>query len=68
MTQEDLQHFEDRAIYDAGSYFDRIAKDRPELPADVVARLAIVAAIEFQTAVLRRAIEETPGGETPSLR
>ena len=57
MTQEELQRFEDRAIFDAGSYFDRIAKDRPGLPADAVASLAIAAAIEFQTAVLRRTIE-----------
>lgn len=68
MTQEDLKHFEDRALFDATSYYDRLANDRPDLPGEVVARLAIVAAIEFQTAVLRRAIEENAGGEKVSLR
>lgn len=62
MTQETLKDFEKRAIFDAENYFDIIAKDRPELPQSVVAQLAIVAAIEFQTAVLRSAIEEKLGG------
>ena len=62
MTQETLKDLEKRAISDAEDYFDALAKARPELTKPVVAKLAIVAAIEFQTAVLRRTIEEKLGG------
>jgi hypothetical protein len=62
MDQETLKDLEKRAISDAEDYFDALAKARPELTKPVVAKLAIVAAIEFQTAVLRRTIEEKLGG------
>ena len=62
MTQETLKDLEKRAISDAEDYFDALAKARPELTKPVVAKLAIVAAIELQTAVLRRTIEEKLGG------
>lgn len=62
MDQEMLKSFEDRAIFDAVNYFDLIAKDRPDLTDTAVAQLAMAAAIEFQTAVLRRTIEEKLGG------
>ena len=62
MDQETLKDLEKRAISDAEDYFDAISKARPELTKPVVAKLAIVAAIEFQTAVLRRTIEEKLGG------
>jgi len=62
MDQETLKYLEKRAISDAEDYFDALAKARPELTKPVVAKLAIVAAIEFQTAVLRRTIEEKLGG------
>lgn len=62
MDQETLKDLEKSAISDAEDYFDALAKARPELTKPVVAKLAIVAAIEFQTAVLRRTIEEKLGG------
>lgn len=62
MDQETLKNLEKRAISDAEDYFDALAKARPDLTKPVVAKLAIVAAIEFQTAVLRRTIEEKLGG------
>jgi len=61
MNQETITNFEKRAIFDAVRYFDAIAKDRPQLPAPVVAQLALVAAQEFQTAVIRHVIEEKLG-------
>ena len=58
MTQEMLKTFEERAIFDVENYFDRIAKDRPHLTDTAVAQLAMAAAVEFQTAVVRRVLEE----------
>lgn len=58
MDQENLKQFEDRALFDAVGYFDKLAKSRPDLSPEVVAQLATVAAIEFQTAVIRRVLEE----------
>ncbi len=58
MDQEELKRFEDRALFDAQGYFDRIAKERPGLSPEAVAQLAVAAAIEFQTAVIRRVLEE----------
>ena len=46
MDQETLKNLEKRAISDAEDYFDALAKARPELTKPVVAKLAIVAAIE----------------------
>ena len=58
MDQEELKRFEDRALFDAQGYFDRIAKERPGLSPEAVAQLAVAAAIEFQTSVLRFAVEK----------